>query len=194
VTSVPGISDQGPRGNERLTASTAVVLLVLLAAEGLTVLSLSSVLSWHIFIGILLVPVALLKLGSTGYRFVRYYTGRAAYRLRGAPPLFLRLLAPLLVLSTVTLLGSGVGLLLAGRHSGFLKTVHVASFVVFGVTVSVHALAHLRRVPALAGADWRRRSMDVPRGHMRTMVVGVAVLTGVLLATMAVQADGAWVH
>jgi hypothetical protein len=186
-------TEPGPRGNERLTGSTAAVLLVLLAVEGLTVLSLSTFLSWHIFIGILLIPPVLLKLGSTGYRFVRYYTGQAAYRMRGTPPLFLRMLAPVLVLSTVGLFGSGVGLLVFG-HVGLLKTAHVVSFAVFGVAVSIHALAHLRRIPALAGADWRRAGGGVPRRLARTALVGVALIAGLMLATMAVQTDGAWVH
>jgi hypothetical protein len=58
----------GTEGNSRLTGTTAAILLVLLAAEGLTLLSLHSFLSWHIFIGMLLVPIVALKLASTGYR------------------------------------------------------------------------------------------------------------------------------
>jgi hypothetical protein len=177
-------AEPGPRGNERLTGSTAAVLLVLLAVEGLTVLSLGTFLSWHIFIGILLIPPVLLKLGSTGYRFVRYYTGQAAYRVRGAPPLFLRMLAPVLVLSTVGLFGSGVGLLVFGRV-GLLKAAHVVSFAIFGVAVSI---------PALAVGDWRRAGGGVPRRLARTALVGVALIAGLMLATMAVQTDGAWVH
>ncbi|HEY8316020.1 MAG TPA: hypothetical protein VIG35_04075, partial [Gaiellaceae bacterium] len=57
----------GPERNLRLTALTGAVLLVLLAVEGFTLLSLRAMLSLHIFIGILVVPVVLLKLGSTGY-------------------------------------------------------------------------------------------------------------------------------
>ena len=69
----------GTDGNERLTASTGAVLIVLFAMEGLTVLSLSTLLSWHVFIGVALIPPVLLKLASTGYRFVRYYGGRDFY-------------------------------------------------------------------------------------------------------------------
>ena len=66
-------------GNTRLTATTAVVLLVLLAGEGVTILSIRPLLSAHIVIGLLLIPPVALKLASVGYRFVRYYTGDAAY-------------------------------------------------------------------------------------------------------------------
>ena len=44
----------GTEGNSRLTGATAAVLLVLLAVEGLTLLSLQTFLSWHIFVGMLL--------------------------------------------------------------------------------------------------------------------------------------------
>ncbi len=37
----------------------------------------------HMFIGLVLIPPVLLKLGSTGYRFARYYTGAPAYRAKG---------------------------------------------------------------------------------------------------------------
>jgi hypothetical protein len=83
----------GTDGNERLTGSTGAVLIVLFAVEGLTVLSLSTLLSWHVFIGVALIPPVLLKLGSTGYRFVRYYAKSEAYVRKGSPPLPLRVSA-----------------------------------------------------------------------------------------------------
>src|SRR5436190_12840002 len=90
----------GPAGNTRLTALTACALLVLLAVEGATLLSLRTLISWHILVGMLLVPLAALKLASTGYRFARYYTGDRAYVQAGPPQLWLRLLGPIVVLST----------------------------------------------------------------------------------------------
>ena len=49
----------------------------------------------------LLIPPVALKLASTGYRFWHYYRGSPAYVLRGPPHLLLRLLAPLVVVSTL---------------------------------------------------------------------------------------------
>jgi hypothetical protein len=63
----------GTDGNRRLTATTALVLLVLLAAEGATLLALRPLLSLHVFLGMLLIPPVALKLASIGYRFGRYY-------------------------------------------------------------------------------------------------------------------------
>jgi hypothetical protein len=48
-------------GNARLTAANAVVLLVLLAAEGITILRVHQLLSPHVFIGMVLIPPVLLK-------------------------------------------------------------------------------------------------------------------------------------
>src|SRR3989441_12487555 len=118
----------GPPGNERLTSSTGLVLLILLAVETLTTLALSSFLSVHIFLGLLLLPPVALKLATTGWRFARYYTGSEPYRLTGPPKLLLRLLAPLLVASTLALFGSGVALIVVGHGGGWLQMVHAVSF------------------------------------------------------------------
>ena len=49
------------------------------------------------------------------WRFARYYTGAPAYRRKGPPPVLLRLLGPVVVILTLVLLFSGVGLLLVSR-------------------------------------------------------------------------------
>src|SRR5436305_2688984 len=72
----------GPDGNERLTAASGAVLFLLLAAEGVTILSIGQLLSPHLFIGMLLIPPVALKLASTGWRFARYYGARASTRRR----------------------------------------------------------------------------------------------------------------
>ena len=112
----------GVTGNTRLTAVTAAVLLVLLAVEGFTLLSLQSMLSWHIFVGMLLVPIVGLKVASTGYRFVRYYTGDRDYVRAGPPPPALRLLGPVVLLSTAGLFATGVALAVVGPAGGPART------------------------------------------------------------------------
>ena len=93
---------------------TAAVLLVLLAVEGVTVLRVHSLLWLHVFLGTALVPPILLKIGSTGYRFVRYYLGSPVYRRKGPPPPVLCVLGPLVVVATLLLLGSGIALMFVG--------------------------------------------------------------------------------
>jgi hypothetical protein len=97
----------GTSGNERLTTAVGATLIVLLAVIGVTIVRIHALLSVHLFVGMLLIPPVLLKLSSTGYRFVRYYTANPRYRRKGPPPLALRMLAPLVVLSTLVVLVSG---------------------------------------------------------------------------------------
>lgn len=73
--------------NARLTAGTAAVLLVLLAAEGVTILQIRGLISEHVFLGMVLVPPVLVKTGSTVYRFARYYRGAPEFRRKGPPPI-----------------------------------------------------------------------------------------------------------
>ena len=102
----------GVEGNSRLTAIAAAVLIVLLAVEGATIPFLRPLLSVHVFVGMLLLGPVALKLGSTGYRFVRFYTGRREYVEKGPPtPLMRLIVAPVLVLSTLTLFATGVALI-----------------------------------------------------------------------------------
>jgi hypothetical protein len=56
----------GVEGNARLTATTGVLLIVLLAVEGVTILFIRPLISMHVFVGLMLVPPVALKLGSTG--------------------------------------------------------------------------------------------------------------------------------
>jgi hypothetical protein len=179
----------GPDGNERLTSSVGLVLVVLLVVEAATAISLHSYLSVHIFLGLLLLSPIALKLASTGWRFIRYYAGSKPYRLKGPPALLLRMLAPLLVASTVVLFGTGVAFLIVGHGGGLLLTVHAASFVIWGVLMIVHVLAYLPRVLRDGLADWKPRARALAGAKIRRYVVAGALAAGVVvgLATYSVQ-------
>jgi hypothetical protein len=85
-------------------------------------------------------PVVSLKLASTSWRAVRYYTGGAEYRRLGPPQIVLRALAPVLLIATVALFGSGVAFLaVSGTHP--LRTIHTFALLVWGVLMIVHVLA-----------------------------------------------------
>ena len=146
----------GAEGNERLTAITGAVLLVLLAAEGFTILSLRQLLTPHFFIGMLLLGPVALKAGSTIYRFVRYYTGSASYRRKGPPALLLRLLGPVIIASTAAVFGTGIALAVtgpAGRPPWLF--LHKASFVIWFCAMTIHVLAYLPRLPSLLAGEAR---------------------------------------
>jgi hypothetical protein len=183
----------GPPGNERLTTSTGLVLLVLLAVETLTTLSLRSYLPVHIFLGLLLLPPVALKLASTGWRFIRYYTRNKLYRREGPPSLLLRMLAPLLVASTLTLFGSGVALIVAGHGGGLLLSVHAVSFGVWGVIMIVHVLAYIARTLRVGPADWLPHAEQVVAGvRSRRAALGGAIVAGAIVALATYPAQQAW--
>jgi hypothetical protein len=173
----------GADGNEILTSAAAVVLVGLLAAEGITIVHMRGLLSAHMFIGLVLVGPALLKVGSTGYRMVSYYAGSRAYRAKGPPLLPLRLMAPVLVASTIAVLVSGVLLLAAGHKSNTALTIHKITFIVFGVVLGVHLAAYAARVLRSLRSDWSAsRRQAVPGAGIRATLVAAALGGGVALA------------
>ena len=122
----------------------------------------------HLFVGLLLLGPVALKLGSTGYRFTRYYTHDKAYRRAGPPVPVLRLIAPIVVLSTVGVFASGLVLLLAGPSSrGQWLLIHKASFIVWVAVTAVHVLGHL---PGIARTSDRRPADPLGVGREPTRV------------------------
>jgi hypothetical protein len=180
--------------NARLTASVAVLLLVLLAAEGATVLRVRSLLWLHVFLGTLIIPPVLLKMGSTFYRFARYYVGSPAYRHKGPPPPLLRLLGPFVVISTLVVLGSGIALMFVGpslRQPTLL--LHKASFVLWFGAMTVHVLGHLADTARLAPRDWMRRTRrEVRATTLRQWSLVASVALGLPLAFALVGRVGPW--
>jgi len=185
----------GVAGNARLTGAAAAALLVLLAAEGATIPFIGQLLGPHIFIGMLLIPPVALKLGSTGYRFARYYTGSPPYKQKGPPLLVLRVLAPGVVLTTLALFGTGVALLVDGPPSNTLLFAHKASFIAWVALMTLHVLGHLLEVPSLASADWRRAGPPEARlagAGLRTLSLATAILAGVAVAVLTFSAAQPW--
>jgi hypothetical protein len=175
-----------------LTAAAALTLLVLLAVEGVTIVFLRQLLSVHLFVGALLIPPVALKIGSTGYRFVRYYSGNRAYRAKGPPSLVLRVIAPVVVITTVLMLASGIVLLVAGPSSKdtFLP-IHKVSFIVWVAFTAVHVLGHLLELPPSLRADLARTA-DLPGRSLRWLLVAMSLASGVGLGAWALTYLGPW--
>jgi hypothetical protein len=183
----------GTDGNEVLTSATAVVLTGLLAVEGVTILRMRSLVSVHMFIGMVLIPPIALKLGSTGYRFVRYYAGSPAYREKGPPPLALRLLAPVLVATTISIFVTGVWLMLLGHRSDQVLFLHKLSFFIWGGLFVIHFVWHGPRMARSLRQDWGavgRRT--VPGAGMRGMLVAASLGGGLALALALLSVIDGW--
>jgi hypothetical protein len=146
----------GTDGNERLTTLTGAILIVLLLVIGVTVLRIRQLIDLHLFVGLLLLGPVLLKLASTGYRFARYYTRNAAYRAKGPPELPMRVIAPMVVLSTIAVFVSGVVVMFEGAlHRDPWLEIHKVSFIVWVAFTAVHVVGHLPRMAALISPSWR---------------------------------------
>jgi hypothetical protein len=195
---VPGDHTGGAEGNERLTAAAGAVLLVLFAAEGVTILSIHQLITVHFFLGMLLIGPVALKAGSVLYRFTRYYTGAPGYRRQGPPALLLRLLGPLVLITSAGVLGTGVALGFIGSAAGPWLFLHKAFFVLWFGVMTIHVLAYIWRLPRLIGPDLRgpaglARARGVLAGRaMRWLLLAASIAGGLLIAAMTVHLAGPW--
>jgi hypothetical protein len=186
-----------PDGNERLTAAVGIVLLVLTMVElGTILFGLHQFLSLHVFVGLVLIPPVLLKLASTGWRFACYYTGSEPYRLKGAPQLTMRLLAPLLIAATVVLLASGVAMgILQGHSLVVARRLHGPASVLWMLLLGVHVLVYFKRALISSTHDVTAVSRASVRGAGgRSYLLAAAIVGGVVVGVAALPVQYHWLH
>jgi hypothetical protein len=192
---------------------TGAVLLILLAAEGFTILRIGRLLTLHFFLGMLLLGPVALKAGSVSYRFFRYYTGSAPYRRKGPPAPLLRLLGPVVMLLTACVFGTGVMLAIvgpSGRQPWLLY--HKATFILWFAAMAIHVLAYVSRLPRLLYAEARGVALpqEVSRGHaangrpaaraaqvlrgrgVRLSLLLASLVAGLVIALLTVHLAGPW--
>lgn len=182
----------GTDGNERLTAITGSLLLVLFAVLGITIIRIGQLLWLHLFLGIVLFGPVALKITSTGYRFVRYYANAPAYRRKGPPHLLLRALGPVVVLSTVGVFLTGLLLLLVGPDAGSRPTLgllHKVTFFLWLAAMAPHVLAHAAELPRVLLPAGRRR---LPGAAARQIALLTALAAGLVLAVLLLPQFGPW--
>lgn len=185
----------GTNGNEQLTATVGTILIALLAVLSVTILRIGQLLWLHLFLGLLLLGPVALKMASTGYRFTRYYAGDREYRRKGPPLLGLRLIAPLVVISTLVVFISGIVLLIEGpSHRGQLLLIHKVSFFVWLAFMALHVLGHLpglgralRAVPAT-----EQSYSGAPGNAGRWLAIGGALVAGLVLALVLIPQFSVW--
>ncbi|HUA29189.1 MAG TPA: hypothetical protein VMC03_09905 [Streptosporangiaceae bacterium] len=194
-----------PGGNQRLTAMTGAVLLVLFTAECLTLLSLGPHLALHFFLGMLLIGPVCLKAGSTLWRFTRYYTGSAAYVRRGPPPLPQRVLGPLVMLTSLAVLFTGVMLAVEGPGDWTWHALHQRAFLAWAVVIIVHVATYAPKLPRLlAGPPTEHAGGAAPpgpasRAHYllaarltRWLLLGGSLAVGLILGLLTYHLSGRW--
>ena len=193
----------GPAGNARLTAWLGLTLLVLMLAELLTLINVTGLITWHLAIGLLLIPPSLAKTAATSWRILRYYTRDAHYTQAGPPPLLLRILGPLVVLATLAVLGSGALLIGLGPSATFRPwftilnhdisplTLHQVSFIFWAVTTGLHVLA--RTIPAVHTVILEPRNQPPLAGRWtRALTIALAASTAAALMFLVLDLSTAW--
>ncbi|ACU53570.1 hypothetical protein Afer_0616 [Acidimicrobium ferrooxidans DSM 10331] len=186
------------RAVARIMSLLGVVLFVGLAIEGVTILFIGQLISIHILIGMVLIPVMGYKIIVATYRFAMYYLGVSDFKRAGPPEPLLRAIGPFVVLSTIVLMGSGVVLALLPPQSVEVATwraLHQESFIVWFALMTIHVLAYARRAFGTAKDDVterRYRSLVGRRGRLVSVVIALAL--GVVLAVVMIPAIGPWSH
>ena len=192
----------GTAGNELLTSMTGALLIVLLAVLGITILRIHQLIWLHLFLGLVLLGPITVKMGSTGYRFARYYTQNPAYRSRAREPL-MRLTAPIVVASTLVVFATGILLLIAGPSGrGQYLFLHKASFVIWLAVTAVHVLGHLvdLRRSLVPKHELSGLSGSSPGAAGRWLALASALVAGLVLAIVLIPqfaastANAAFLH
>jgi hypothetical protein len=183
--------------NSRLTSEAGVVLFVLLAVQGVTILRIHRMVVLHTIVGFVLLGPLVVKLGSTGWRFVRYYSGDADFRRAGPPRPLLRVLAPVMVLLTLAVFATGIALLaVSPNQRSPLVPLHKASFVLWFVVTTIHVLAYVRRAFARAALDvvGRGPSVVVASRRLRYALVIATVVCSTMLGLVGTSWVQPWAH
>lgn len=186
----------GSDGNEQLTTVNGLILIVLLAAIGFTIPQLRQFMWMHLFVGFLLIGPVLLKMATTGYRFLRYYTHNPAYRRKGPPEIVLRLIAPIVVLSTIGVFATGIGLIIDGpADRNPMLLLHKVTFIVWVVFTSLHIIGHLPAVGSTLGFGGRDHGdrFEASTGAAgRWIALTGAIVAGLVLAVVLIPEFAAW--
>jgi hypothetical protein len=183
-----------PAGNQRLTAMTGAVLLVLFIAECLTLLRLGRLLTVHVFLGMLLIGPVCLKVASTLWRFTRYYTGSPAYVRRGPPAPLQRVTGPFVILTTLTVLGSGIMLIVVGSRADSYSwlQLHRLTFLAWAFFMLIHLGCYVPKLPAMLPGRAGQASRLLAARTTRWLLLCGALAAGLGLALATYHLSGRW--
>lgn len=141
----------------------------------------------HFAVGFAIIPLLLVKLGSTGWRAANYYLRREPYRSDGPPQLLPRLLAPLLAVSAVFATVTGVVLWVIGQRRGAWATLHTDSVIILAVFLAVHTLTYTER--AVRASSGSIAAAEVTREE-RIMLWTLAI--ALVAAVLAIGVEPPW--
>jgi hypothetical protein len=170
-----------------LTSHAGFVILLLLLLLYFTGLEFSPLRGVHFALGFALIPILLVKLGSTGWRAVNYYFDRDPYRTAGPPWLLPRIMAVPLTAAAVLATISGVVLWAAGTDQGAWARVHIYSVISLAVIVVVHLAIYTRKAFRAS-----TRSLEEPKTTRQERIMVWALLVALVAGSLAVGFEPTW--
>ncbi len=115
---------------------------------------------------------------------------------KGPPEIALRLIAPMVVISTVGVFATGIGLMIVGpTDRNPMLLLHKVTFIVWVVFTSLHILGHLPAVGRALGVGGRQRAQltaATPGGAGRWLALTGALVGGAVLAIALIPQFGIW--
>ncbi|PYX67974.1 MAG: hypothetical protein DMG78_26450 [Acidobacteria bacterium] len=106
------------------------------------------------------------------------------------------MLAPLLLVATLVVVGSGLGLIVTGpQQAGLLLPLHNLSVLIWLSLIAVHVCAYLWRTSLLVVDDWSKQASRKLRNArwLRLGVNLIAVLCGAVAAILLFPDTTSWV-
>lgn len=189
------VLEQGPRprhsvavaGNLILTSHAGLVILFFLILLYFTGLEFTPLRPVHFGLGFALIPILLVKLGSTGWRAVNYYFDRDPYRAAGPPWLLPRIMALPLTACALAATISGVVLWAAGTDHGTWATLHIYSVIALAVVIVVHLAIYTRKAYRAS-----TRSLEETKTTRQERVMVWALLVALVVGSAAVGLEPTW--
>ena len=174
-------------GNLILTSHAGLVILFFLILLYFTGLEFAPLRGVHVGLGFALIPILLVKLGSTGWRAVNYYFDRDPYRAAGPPWLLPRIMALPLTLCAVLATVSGVVMWAVGTDHGTWATLHIYSVIGLAVVVVVHLAMYTRKAFRAS-----TRSLEETKTTRQERVMVWALLVALVVGSAAVGLEPTW--
>jgi len=123
------------------------------------------------------------------------FTGAPTYREKGPPHPLLRVLGPLVVVSSVALLGTGIALILVGPEgSDGLLVVHQTCFWVWVAMLAVHLVGHLWETVVTSWTEVRSslHGRAARQRRWRYLAIALALVLGVGAAAALLPTAAPW--
>ena len=174
-------------GNLILTSHAGLVIVFFLVLLYFTGLEFAPLRGVHFGLGFALIPILLVKIGSTGWRAVNYYFDRGDYRAAGPPWLLPRLMALPLTLCAVLATVSGVVLWAMGTDRGTWATIHIYSVIGLAVVVVIHLVIYARKAFRAS-----TRSLEETRTTQQERIMVWALLVALVIGSLGVGLEPTW--